>query len=379
MSEINLIATSTFGLEAIVAGELKKLGYDDCRVQNGRVDFTGEELAICRTNLWMRVADRILVKMGEFKALSFEELFQQTKALPWDEWLPVNAKFPVNGKSIKSKLFSVSDCQAIVKKAIVEKLKEKYKKKWFSEDGPQYTIEVGLLKDTATITLDTSGAGLHKRGYRKLAGKALLKETLAAGMILVSRWRHDRAFLDPLCGSGTIPIEAAMIGLNIAPGLKREFASEKWNRIPKKYWDAARQEARDYIERDRILRIQGTDIDKKAIGVARYHLKIAGLEDYIHFQERPVSELSSKHKYGYIVTNPPYGERLGEKEDAEKLYREMGEVFSTLDSWSYYIITSYPGFERLFTRKADKKRKLYNGKIQCQYYQYFGPRPPRKK
>jgi len=377
MPEINLIATSTFGLEAIVAEELRKLGYENLSVENGRVCFTGHEADICRTNLWLRVADRVLIKVGEFEALSFEELFEKTKALPWEDWLPRNANFPVKGKSIRSKLFSVPDCQAIVKKAIVEKLKKKYKKEWFDEDGPLYTVEAGLLKDRVTLTLDTSGPGLHKRGYRKLTAKAQLKETLAAGMIIISRWFHDRILFDPLCGSGTIPIEAAMIGLNIPPGFKREFVSEKWGRLPAELWKKEREEAKSKIKSERTLQIQGTDIDEDAISIARYHAKEAGVDGYIHFQRRPVSDVSSKRKYGFIIANPPYGERLGEEKEVEKLYRDMGKVFKKLDGWSFYLLTSHPEFEKLFSVRADKKRKLYNGKILCYYYQYFGPRPPK--
>ena len=374
---INLIATATFGLEAIVAKELRNLGYKDQYTENGRVNFTGEEIDICRTNLWLRTADRVFIKMGEFDALTFDELFEKTKALPWDEWLPENANFPVNGKSIKSKLFSVSHCQGIVKKAIVEKLKANYKKKWFKEDGPLYTIEVGLLKDRATLTIDTSGPGLHKRGYRKLVGKAGLKETLAAGMILISKWSYDRILIDPLCGTGTIPIEAAMIGLNMPPGLNRRFASEEWERIPKKLWTMARKEGESLIKTDRELRIQGTDIDERALSLARYHIKCSGLEEHIHLQRRPLMELSSRYKYGFIITNPPYGERSGTEKEAEKLYREMGEVFRKLDGWSYYTITSHLKFEKFFKERAHKKRKLYNGRLLCYYYQYFGPRPKR--
>ncbi len=376
MSRIELIATATFGLEASVAHELKKLGYEDVKVENARVTFTADEQSICRTNLWLRCADRVLVKMGSFQATTFEELFQQTKALPWGDWLPKNAKFPVNGKSIKSKLFSVPDCQAIVKKAIVEKMKQQYKMEWFPEDGPEYTIEVALLKDEATLTIDTSGAGLHKRGYRKLNAEAPLKETLAAAMIGLAHWFPDRVLMDPLCGSGTIPIEAALIGLNIAPGIERNFAAENWPSIPKKLWLNARQEALSLEKRDEKLQIIGTDIDEKVLSLARYHAKMAGVDDQIHFQCMPVSEVRSRHKYGYIICNPPYGERLGELKQVEELYRQMGKVFTALDTWSYAIVTSYTEFEKLFGRKADRRRKLYNGRIECQYYQYIGPRPP---
>jgi putative N6-adenine-specific DNA methylase len=377
MSKIQLIATAAFGIESVVSRELRKLGYDDQFVENGRVTFAGDEKAICRTNLWLRTADRVLVKMGEFKAMSFEELFEQTKALPWDEWIPEDAEFPVEGKSIDSKLSSVPDCQAIVKKAVVEKLKQKYHREWFEETGAYYRIEVALLKDMVTLTLDTSGAGLHKRGYRKLVGGAPLKETLACAMLLISRWNADRVLIDPLCGSGTIPIEAALIGKNIAPGLNREFSSEKWPIIPQKLWDEAREEARDSIKHDQELRIHGSDIDEEAMSLARYHAKQAGVEEYIHLQRMPMADIKSRYKYGFIICNPPYGERIGELKEIEELYRQMGTVFRTFDTWSYYVITSNREFEKLFGRKADKKRKLYNGKILCQYYQFFGP-PPSK-
>lgn len=377
MAKIELIATVTFGLESVVAYEVKKLGYEDITVENGRVNFTADESAICRTNLWLRSADRVLVKMGEFMATSFEELFQQTKALPWPDWLPEDANFPVDGKSIKSQLHSVPNCQAIVKKAIVEKMKQAYKKEWFDETGPKYTIEVGLLKDVVTLTIDTSGAGLHKRGYRKLSSQAPLKETLAAGLISIARWYPDRVLLDPCCGSGTIPIEAALIGHNIAPGIGRTFVSESWPNIDKSLWKAARKEALESENRSIKLRIYGTDIDEDVLSLARYHVKEAGVEDSIHFQRIPLSEVRSKQKYGFIITNPPYGQRLGEIPEVEKLYREMGETFKAFDTWSFFTITSYEKFEQLFGRRADKKRKLYNGRVMCNFYQYSGPRPPR--
>lgn len=377
MSKLQLIATAAFGIESVVGRELKWLGYEDQSIENGRVTFAGDEAAICRTNMWLRCADRVLIKMGEFTALSFEELFEGTKALPWEDWIPEDAEFPVEGKSINSKLFSVPDCQAIVKKAIVERLKLKYKKQWFEETGPKYKIEVGLLKDIATLTIDTSGAGLHKRGYRKVVGEAPIKETLASAMLLISHWNKDRVLWDPFCGSGTIPVEAAMIGLDMAPGINRDFISQKWGNIPAKLWDNARKEARDMVKTDRKLRIMATDIDEEAVSLARYHARMADVEQYIHLQRLPVSEISSRFDYGCFVTNPPYGERLGELREVERLYKDMGKVFGRFDTWSSYIITSHPEFEKLFGKKATKKRKLYNGKIQCNYYQYFGPRPPR--
>ena len=374
--KFELIATATFGLEAVVAREVKRLGYEDVKVENARVTFSGDESAICKTNLWLRSADRVLVKVGEFKALTYDELFEGTKALPWEEWLPEDACFPVEGKSINSKLFSVPDCQSIVKKAIVEKLKLSYHQTWFQETGPKYTIEVALLKDLVTLTIDTSGPGLHKRGYRKLSSQAPLKETLAAAMVQLSYWNPDRVLIDPLCGSGTIPIEAGLIGLNIAPGLNREFAAEQWPRIPDSLWQEARQAARDAIRRDLKLQIIGYDIDEEVLGLARYHRKLAGLEGQLHLQQLPVSELRNSHKFGCIICNPPYGERLGEQAEVERLYREMHQVFKALDTWSVYIITAFPDFEKVYGKRADRKRKLYNGRIECQYFQYYGPRPP---
>lgn len=378
MPKVTLIATATFGLEAVVAWELKKLGYTDLQVENGKVTFTADAEAICRTNLWLRSADRVLLKMGEFQAFSFEELFQQTKALPWPDWIPADAVFPVEGKSINSKLYSVPDCQAIVKKAVVEKMKEKYKKAWFEETGARYTIEVAILKDTVTLTIDTSGPGLHKRGYRKLSSEAPLKETLAAAMIQLSYWRPERTLVDPFCGSGTIPIEAALIGLNIAPGLQRSFAAEGWPVLPPKQWALAREEAQDSREKDRELRIIGSDHDGEVLSLARYHVKQAGVEEHIHLQKMPVAELKSRKKYGSIICNPPYGERLGEAKMVEALYQQMGSVCKELETWSIYVLTSHQNFEKLFGRRADKKRKLYNGRIQCNYYQFYGPRPPKQ-
>lgn len=372
MRRFELIATAAFGLEAVVAKELKELGYADQMVENGRVTFWGDEEAICRANLWLRAADRVLLKVGEFTALTFDELFEKTKALPWTEWLPENAEFPVTGKSVKSRLFSVPDCQAIVKKAVVEKMKEKYRTSWFQENGPRCKVEVGLLKDRATLTLDTSGAGLHKRGYRRLTGTAPLRETLAAALVLLSKWPADKVLADPFCGTGTIPVEAALIGLNIAPGLGREFDAGRWPRIPGVLWDKTREEARGAAARDRVLRVIGTDQDENAISQARYHARQAGVESQIHFQRTAFAEFRSRFDQGYVICNPPYGERLGEVRQAEELYREMRRVFAGLDGWSFSVLAAHPDFEKLFGRQADKKRKLYNGRIQCNLYQYSG-------
>lgn len=375
MEKVELIATATFGLEALVADELKGLGYQDLMVENGRVTFKGDMSALCRANLWLRTSDRIRLKVGEFQALSFEELFEKTKALPWAEWIPANAQFPVEGKSVKSTLFSVPDCQAIVKKAVVESMKKKYPVEWFEEDGPMYKIEVALLKDIATLTIDTSGPGLHKRGYRELNTQAPLKETLAAAMVILSRWQPGTTLVDPFCGSGTIPIEAALIGCNIAPGSRRRFMAETWPSVDKRLWELARQEAREAVRQDCSLDILGYDIDIKAIRLARENATKARMEKLIHFQQQPVSALSSRKKFGKIICNPPYGERLSQKDEVEKLYKEMGKIFSKLDTWSHYILTSHPEFEKLFGKPASKKRKLYNGNIKVDYYQYFGPRP----
>lgn len=373
----DIVATCAFGIEGILKEELLKLGIKDIFVDNGKVTFKGDEEDIVRCNIWLRTADRILIKIKEFKAETFEDLFQGTKAVNWGEILPKDAKIHVVGKSVKSKLFSVSDCQAIVKKAIIESMKNKYKIEWFEESGPTYKIEISLLKDIATLTLDTSGIGLHKRGYREIAGEAPLKETLASALVQLSRWTPDRILADPFCGSGTILIEAAMIGKNIAPGLNREFEAEKWPNFNKRIWEEERKRAREEIN-DKEFLLLGSDIDGKVLKVARENAKKAGVEKFVAFQKLPMEDFRSKKKYGVIITNPPYGERLMEKREVEGLYKRMGEVFSRLDSWSFFILTAHPEFQRHFGKRADKNRKLYNGKLLCYYYQYFGPLPPKK-
>jgi len=378
VSNLELIATSTFGLEALVAQELKDLGYNNTKVENGRVTFTGDECAICRSNLWLRTADRVRLKVGEFRVTTFDELFEHTRTLPWPELLPADAAFPVDGKSVQSKLFSISDCQAIVKKAVVESMKKRYKKEWFEEKGPLYKIEVSILKDVATLTIDTSGDGLHKRGYRITGSGAPLRENLAAAMILIARWQPDIALIDPFCGSGTIPIEAAMIGMNLAPGMNRNFISEKWPVIDQDFWREARRETHELALYDNELDITGTDLDQKAVDIARKNAVEAGVEDIIHFQVMPFSELSSKKKYGKIICNPPYGERLGNMQEVESLYREMGKVFKRLDTWSVYVLSAHERFENHYGKRASKRRKLYHGNIKVQYYQYFGSRPPKR-
>ncbi|TXC93237.1 class I SAM-dependent RNA methyltransferase [Metabacillus litoralis] len=378
MKKLSLIATSAMGLEAIVGKEVKDLGYD-CQVENGKVMFEADELAICRSNLWLRTADRIKIKVGEFQAKTFDELFEKTKALNWGDYLPVNAEFPVIGKSVKSTLHSVPDCQAIVKKAVVEKIKSHYKTEgWLSETGPFYRIEVALLKDIATITIDASGAGLHKRGFRMDQGGAPIKETLAAALVLLTKWNPDRPFVDPFCGSGTIPLEAAMIGQNIAPGFNRDFASEAWDWIGKDKWDLARQEVEDKAKYDQPLDIQASDIDHRMVNIAKENAEEAGLSESIQFKQMQVKDFTTTKEFGVIVGNPPYGERLGEKREVEQLYREMGQAFSTLDTWSIYMLTSHEGFEELYGKPATKKRKLFNGFIKTDFYQYWSNvRPPR--
>lgn len=377
MSKLELIATSPMGLEAVVARELKDLGYQDLTVENGRVTFTGEEKDICRTNLWLRTAGRILIKMGEFEALTFDELFEGTKALSWPDWIPENGEFPVEGRSHKSQLSSVPACQGIVKKAVVEKMKEQYHNEWFPEEGARYVIEITLLNDIATLTLDTSGESLYKRGYRKVAAEAPLKESMAAAMILLSRWRPERPLYDPFCGSGTIPIEAAMIGWNIAPGLRRSFAAESWPRVPEKLWLEAKEEAYDLLRDDIPLQITGSDIDGAAVEIALAAAKSAGLAKEITFKVLPVAKVRPEGEYGCIITNPPYGERIGELDEVEQVIRQLGQVHKKLGTWSSFVLNPIPNFEHLFAAKASKKRKLYNGRIECNLFQYFGPLPPR--
>ena len=380
MKSFRITVTSAFGVEGLLRKEMNRLGYEkDLLVDKGGVTFWGNVEDVVRCNLWIRQGERVVVEMGRFTARSFEELFQGTLALPWEDWIGEAAAFPVAGKSAHSVLFSVPDCQAIVKKAIVERLKQKYKKvTWFEETGPTYQIEVKILKDVVTLVLDTSGIGLHKRGYRKLGTTAPLKETLAAVMLTLSNWRPQWQLIDPFCGSGTIPIEAAMRAMNIAPGLKREFVCETWPQFDPKIWQRARAEAEAAIEIIPDLRIEGYDLDAEVLSMARYHAKLAGVEPYIHFQQRDVRDLKTSKKYGSIVTNPIYGERLANLEEAAALYRIMGDVFSKLDTWSFYILTSHPEFELNFGKKATKNTKLFNGRLECRLYQYHGPRPPRE-
>jgi putative N6-adenine-specific DNA methylase len=378
--KLTLIATAAMGLESIVAQEVRDLGYENVTVENGKVIFEGDKEAVCKANLWLRTADRVKLRIGKFKATTFDELFEQTKALPWGDFIPEFGEFPVIGKSVKSKLFSVSDCQAIVKKAVVESMRKTYKYhriSMFEETGDLYRIEVAILKDIVTLTLDTSGVGLHKRGYRLDQNEAPLKETLAAALIKLSTWNANRPLVDPFCGSGTIPIEAAMIGQNIAPGFNRDFASSNWEIIGEDTWDRALEEADSLANYDQPLDILGTDIDFNVIDVAKKNAVEAGFADLISFKQMQVTDLNSDKQYGVIIGNPPYGERIGEREEVEKMYHDIGETFEKLDTWSKFIITSHKDFERLYGQKATKRRKLFNGFIETQYYQYWGPRPPR--
>lgn len=379
MSKVTLIATAPMGLEAIVAREVKKLGYEDVRVDNGRVEFDADEAAIARCNLWLRCADRVLVKMGEFKATTFDELFEGVKALNWPDWLPKDAEFPVDGKSHKSQLSSVPACQGIVKKAVVEKMKEATGIEWFEETGPLFRIQVALLKDVATITIDTSGPGLHKRGYRQLTAQAPLKETLAAALVDLSYWNPDRPFYDPFCGSGTILIEAGLIGRNIAPGLGRTFPAESWPTVTEDMWNDARDEADDLAQWERKLEIVGSDIDAEVLSLAGYHIRKSGLDDVIRVKNLPVGQWKPEGDFGVLISNPPYGERIGEAKAVEQAYRDLGVLAKKLDTWSFYVLTSHKGFEQFYGKRADRKRKLFNGRIECDYYQFYGPRPPRQE
>lgn len=380
MQTYELVAPCHFGLEAVLKKEIYDLGYEITRVEDGRVTFTGDAEAICRANLFLRTAERVLIQVGRFEARTFDELFEATKALPWEEYLPRDARFWVKkASSIKSKLYSASDIQSIVKKAVVECLKGKYRIDWFAEDGADYPLRVFLMKDEVTVTLDTTGDSLHKRGYRTMAGKAPLSETLAASLIMLTPWHSDRILVDPFCGSGTFPIEAAMMAANIAPGMNREFLSQEWNNlIPRKIWYEAVEEAQDLVDPDVHTAIQGYDIDESVIAVARENARRAGVEKLIHFQRRSVSELNHPKKYGFVITNPPYGERLEDKKDLPELYRMIGEAYNRLDAWSMYLITSYEDAERYIGKKADRNRKLYNGMIKTYFYQFLGPKPPKR-
>jgi putative N6-adenine-specific DNA methylase len=369
-----------FGLEAVTKREIYDLGYEITKVEDGRVTFEGDAEAVCRANIFLRTAERVLLQVGRFHAETFDELFEGIKALPWEEYIPQDGRFWVTkASSIKSKLFSPSDIQSIVKKAMVERMKQHYGIDWFAESGAPYPVRIFLMKDEVMVTLDTSGDSLHKRGYRLMTSKAPLTETLAAALILLTPWRKDRILVDPFCGSGTFPIEAAMMAANIAPGMNREFTAEQWtNLIPKQLWYDTVEEARQMVDPDVSVDIQGYDIDGEVVKAARENAARAGVDHLIHFQQRAVADLRHPKKYGFIITNPPYGERLEDKADLPALYAQIGESYRGLDAWSLYMITSYEDAERYIGRKADRNRKIYNGMIKTYYYQFMGPKPPKR-
>jgi len=379
MPELQLIATCAFGLEAVVIRELADLGYEGRGLRTGAVEFNGDAAAVCRANLWLRSADRVLIRMGAFPATDFGQLFDQTSSLPWEEWIPPQAAFPVKGRSLKSQLSSVPACQKIVKKALVEKLKSAHRVPALDETGPTMSVEVALLKDEATLTLDTTGPSLHKRGYRRLVADATLKETLAAAMVMLSFWRPERPLWDPFCGVGTIPIEAALIGRRIAPGLTRSFAAEEWPTFDSNLWTAAREQARDVQQPALEERIHGTDHDGRVLSMARHHAHEAGVDADIHFQQKDFADIRSSREHGCLITNPPYGERLSHDREIEALYRSMPDIFRRLPTWSHYILSARDDFERLVGQQADRRRKLYNGRIRCTLYQYHGPKPEEVK
>ncbi len=379
MDNYEFIAPCHFGLEAVLKKEIINLGYKITKTEDGKVTFTGDTSAICRANIFLRTTERVLLKAGSFKATTFDELFEGTKAIPWEQFIPENGKFWVaKATSIKSKLFSPSDIQSIMKKAIVERLKSKYNINWFQEDGASFPIRVTIMKDEVTVGIDTSGESLHKRGYRLATVKAPITETLAAALIMLTPWNKDRILIDPFCGSGTFPIEAALIGANIAPGINRSFTAEEWQHIiPKKEWYNAINEAQDLIIHDLDMDIQGYDASNDAIKASMENARNADVDHLIHFQKRPLAQLSHRKKYGFIITNPPYGRRLDEPDGMPQLYKEIGEVYRNLDSWSMYLITAYENAEKYIGRKADKNRKIYNGMMKTYFYQYLGTKPPK--
>ena len=381
MKKYELIAPCHFGLEAVLKREITDLGYDVIKVEDGRLTFFGDEEAVSRANVFLRSAERVLIKIGAFHAETFEELFQGTRALPWEEYIPRDGKFWVaKAASVKSKLFSPSDIQSVMKKAMVERLKQTYRTGWFEENGDSFPLRVFLKNDEVTVGLDTTGESLHKRGYRKLTAKAPIAENLAAALILLTPWRGDRILVDPFCGSGTIPIEAAMMAVHMAPGMNRDFAACSWEHlVGKRNWYDAVDEASELIDWNVDTDIQGYDIDDRMVSISRENAKLAGVEGKIHFQRRPLSQLSHPKKYGFLITNPPYGERLEEKEKLPALYRELGERFAALDSWSMYLITAYENAQQDIGRKADKNRKIYNGMMKTYFYQYSGPKPPKRR
>lgn len=381
MDKMEWIVPCHFGLESVLKREIQNLGYEIVQVEDGRVTFSGGLEAVCRANIFLRTAERVLLKVGSFRAETFDELFEKTKGLPWEEFIPEDGKFWVaKAASVKSRLFSPSDIQSIMKKAMVERLKSKYRIQWFPETGASYPVRVFLMKDIVTVGIDTTGVSLHKRGYRPVAGKAPIAENLAAALIMLTPWRKDRILVDPFCGSGTFPIEAAMMAANMAPGMNRSFMAEDWDGlIEKKNWYDAVNEAHDLMDDSVETDIQGYDADPEVLRAARKNAEAAGVGHLIHFRQREVKDLSHPKKYGFIITNPPYGERLEEKATLPRIYREFGEAYARLDSWSAYMITSYEDAERYFGRKADRNRKIYNGMIRTYFYQFAGPKPPKHR
>lgn len=378
MSQFEMIATSTFGLESIVKKEIKDLGMELLTVEDGKITFKGDFYDMARANLWLRCADRVLIKLAEFKAVTFEELFQGVQNIQWGQWIDKTGAFVVDSKSVKSTLYSLRDIQSISEKAIVNKLREKYDVSWFEKTGARYGIQVSILKDRVTVTLDTSGMGLHKRGYRQNSVEAPLKETLAAALVKISYWHENRQLLDPFCGSGTIPIEAAMIAKNVAPGLLRPFDAEKWSCVNIEIWKKVKKEAFSAMKHDEELHIVASDIDPDAIENARANAEEAGVDDAITFICRDVADVTVEENHGVMITNPPYGVRIGEKKQIIEMYKQIRRIFRNKKTWSLYMITSDQDLEKTLHRKADKKRKLYNGRLKVDYYQYFGEKPPRR-
>ena len=380
MERLELIAPCHFGLEAVLKREILELGYEIIRVEDGRILFEGDAEAVCRANIYLRTAERILIKAGEFHAETFEELFQGTKAIPWEHYIPVNGKFYVTkAASVKSKLFSPSDIQSIMKKAMVERMKEVHHISWFAEDGDLFPVRAFLHKDEVLVGIDTTGESLHKRGYRKLTARAPIAENLAAALIMLTPWRGNRILVDPFCGSGTFPIEAAMMAAHMAPGVNRSFTAMTWNHlIPEREWTEVREEAKEEIDLNVETDIQGYDLDETMVEYARQNARLAGVDRLIHFQKRGVDQLSHSKKYGFVITNPPYGERLEEKEALFDLYHTIGERFKKLDDWSLYLITSYDKAQEALGLKEDKNRKIYNGMMKTYFYQFPGPKPPKK-
>ncbi len=369
--KLQLVATCLFGLEKLLGEEIDRLGYRRIETMDGRVTFEGDETAIASANLNLRCAERVFIRVGAFPATSFEELFEGTKALPWEQWIGKDDQFPVKGHAIKSRLFSVPDCQSIVKKAVVSRLADTYGIRWFSEEGTKYQIEFFIFKDMATLMIDTSGVALHKRGYRPVAGEAPLRETLAAAMAMIARPRDDVLLWDPFCGSGTIVIEAALLQSNQAPGLGRRFAAEEFPAIPEAVWKSERQKALSAIRQDCAFEAFGSDIDPAVLALAQENAERAGVDHLIQFFEADATKMKKLDRRGTVVCNPPYGERLMSPREVEQLYRTMGRVFDGLSPWQIYVLTSAENFERLYGRRADKIRKLYNGMIPCRLYQYF--------